>query len=391
MFSVSSSSESSVLNSQQSVRTRALRDRNSKVDYNASTEFKKQLRGANMKRKCPVRTLDKSEHLTNFSDFDNYSLVVSDSPVETRTHRKAKEIMETSTPVSKRTRHHTSPLKDYPVDMPSPVSDTIDTPDSDRSCSTCMFNTPSVLSSQYSKDGSNYCSAHSSISDSRHLSRLSDRSNPMIILQRMSKNLIQNVLSGNPPRQLRSNTINHDLSASLFSTPGLLETSGKPVLLLSSLDKIRDKNLLNDVSDESSEDGDDSGEESEETDDEDSEVDEDEETDEEHSELSAIHEDSEGDCEESEDESSEETNSTVNGVDDESCNDVSSELLPTVNLERLSESLLMHHVIDRRRGKRARGRVCRNEPDEEVLDIVEQLEKSHIDDDSSTENQVKWS
>ncbi|KAL4232233.1 Serine/threonine-protein kinase haspin [Mactra antiquata] len=101
----SSEGSDSSLENQSSVQTRALRNRR-KIDYNDSANSKKQLRGTTAKRKRQVKVKldDKKEtSAVNFSDFDSYSFIVSNSPLcdgGNITHLKD---VETSTPVAKRT------------------------------------------------------------------------------------------------------------------------------------------------------------------------------------------------------------------------------------------------------------------------------------------------
>ena len=68
--------------------------------------MKKQLRGTTAKRKRAVKVKDDkcAGESVNFSEFDEYSLVISDSPVIEYNKPSRKELIETSTPVAKRTR-----------------------------------------------------------------------------------------------------------------------------------------------------------------------------------------------------------------------------------------------------------------------------------------------
>ena len=87
-------------------KRRPLRDRNKNIDYNDSANMKKQLRGTTAKRKRAVKTQNEKPtgDSVNFSEFDEYSLVISDSPVIDFKKPSRQELIETSTPVAKRTR-----------------------------------------------------------------------------------------------------------------------------------------------------------------------------------------------------------------------------------------------------------------------------------------------
>ena len=68
--------------------------------------MKKQLRGTTAKRKRAVKPQNEKPagDSVNFSEFDEYSLVISDSPVIDYKKPSRQELIETSTPVAKRTR-----------------------------------------------------------------------------------------------------------------------------------------------------------------------------------------------------------------------------------------------------------------------------------------------
>lgn len=344
----------------------------------------------------------------NFSDFDNYSLVISDSPVVSSKPSNELDMIETSTPVAKRTRCKTSPLQPMSVtslahieDMPSPVSETMETPESVHSCS--IFNTPSLLSSLSSKDGSNFLEDRSSLTNKS--------GDPILQLQRLTDSLIVNVLSGNTANQPRNNINNY--SASLFSTPEM--PRNKLSFLTGNLVQKRnqhqqklpspvdqDSEHVSDHSyNETTHDEDDDENDTEEEEDYDSNKNESD------TDLSAINEDEE-DCSESEDgsESDGETDESDDSVYEES-ESVCEESLesdckmtrntakhvkksPVKNLERLSESLLMNHVIDRRKKCRKTGQrtVTAEDNDDEadMSDIVDRLEMSHLDSRDSDSN-----
>lgn len=144
-----------------------LRDRKNKIDYNVSANFKRQLKGAMSKRKRAVRTcatLKDKDAVMNFSDFENYSLCISDSPlVECGNPKSDTQAIDTntSTPVAKRTRHKNDKdmglkkLNEVDIshieNVASPLTNDECTPESSHSCS--VFNSPSLVSS----DNSNKC------------------------------------------------------------------------------------------------------------------------------------------------------------------------------------------------------------------------------------------
>jgi hypothetical protein len=108
ILSVSSTTDNS-LGSERICKTRALRDSTRRIDYNNnSANLEKQLHETTAKQKSAVKQInnrkERKELSVNFSDFDN--LVVSDfPPVEIRNKDSNLLSVDTSTPVSKKTRH----------------------------------------------------------------------------------------------------------------------------------------------------------------------------------------------------------------------------------------------------------------------------------------------
>ena len=414
VFSISSSSESSLL----AENRPALRDRNKHIDYNDSANMQKQLRGATMKRKRPVRIctqhLQDKELSVNFSDFDNYSLVISDSP---DCKGQSRETMETSTPLAKRTRA-TKTLKVGDLShidiVESPVSDTgyssVQTPESGHSQS--VFDTPSVVSSLASHMDSNRV-GQSSLDDGRI---------PTVQLQKLSDSFISSAKTGSAKSNCaisRLNPASHfDNSASLFSSPG--DTRAKLSRATKLLEAVRCGQLLsNDDSHPGNQTGEgesiahrvlrssrkvrrsikhvnDSVEETseEEVSDEEyvSEDDEDEEDEEFHSaecevaDLSAIEEGSDlaseedgtSDSEAVDDDDNSEHCDDNSGDDSESGSDSCGRLRRHRDpLQRLSESLSQNHVVDRPRRKNRLKQS--SEKNDTVDDITDLLELSHID------------
>ena len=149
---------------------RALRDRNKKVDYNDSANLKKQLKGTTAKRKRAVKTNNAkiASESVNFSEFDEYSLVISDSPVDKNNKQTRQDLIETSTPVAKRTRCkentfdriRNSDLSNIEaVSSPVPnISYSVCTPASSLpgglTCSASEISAPSIISDHNSNSGS---------------------------------------------------------------------------------------------------------------------------------------------------------------------------------------------------------------------------------------------
>lgn len=399
---VSSSTDSSlVLENIQN--TRALRNRNHKLDYNDSAYLKKQLPvgGATAKRKR-TRNIAKpcKETSVNFSDFDSYCLVISDSPSVAVTARDKLTSIETSTPVAKRTRR-TDALADKMkvtdishIEMiQSPSSDvgntTVNTPESINLQSS--FNTPSVLSSVCSED-------------SLDLSRKTGKTGSVNTMQRLQQNIFSAISGGIKPisaesltRKLPSANRVFNLSDSLFSPPnGNVERNIS--LWTENLMQVRCAHLYNSdslleedsryVADKSNfikqdkEDIDEVEEESDTSEDDDVQNESNE------GDLSAIDEDDEVTEDETEDDEDEgtdlesESENNVNathsdseytGFNESRSIQINLTRKATVNLQRLSESLLNNHVNSRR----TRNMVGQN--NSEVDSLSECLSKSHID------------
>ncbi|XP_045188775.2 uncharacterized protein LOC123546503 [Mercenaria mercenaria] len=418
IFTISSSTDCSI-GSEKTRKTRALRDRNQKIDYNDSANLKKQLRGVTAKRKRAVRTCNNSkachELSVNFSDFDNYSLVISDSPpVDVKKGNNKVLSVETSTPVAKRTRRKDAADDNMKVTdishieiVPSPGTDAdytdINTPESVHSQS--LFNTPSVLSSNCSEDASSW---------SKRTDKSSNGMKPLtcvasIELQKLRESFISSVLSEGVRANLAESRMKQvtpqsqafNNSESLFS-PADRNLEKNVSLLTERLKQVRCGQLYNDsVTEENSDVTDnDSGEESDENscteEDTDESESEDNETNDDVSrdgDLSAIHED---------EEASDDKSDGENDIDEDSDTDTDSENNETEsdseqesdsgrrvtrnqdknsksNLDRLSESLLMNHVNRRRTTKSTRVR----QSDSDIDDLAECLDNSHIDSSGS--------
>ncbi|XP_052261104.1 dentin sialophosphoprotein-like [Dreissena polymorpha] len=411
-FSISSSSSHSPC-SESGQRRPALRDRNKQVDYNDSANLKKQLRGATVKRKRPVKTTGK-EHMKediNFSDFDNYSLVISDSPVD-GVKPVSRLSVETSTPLAKRTRRakniQVTDLSHIEA-FDSPVLDTgyssVQTPESGHSAS--IFNTPSLCSSV----GSRNCSSPAIKSGNIRQTR----ANCLIQLHKLSHvSLSYSGSSKSHATQSRLNCVNSNIidnSASLFSSPGLPRFTR----VTAKLQKLQNSEIFPDgesnesdqsegeeevSSDESSDLAESKEEDEFEEDvlDEEDEIDESEEEGEDQSddltELSAIHEGEELTDEEDSNESEQisipndqsNTSQQFVRVTRNTCkkNTNNKAMEPSVDFEKLSESLLSNHINERRVKRKTRRKVV---ADKESVDEISQLmEQSYIKEscDSNT-------
>lgn len=209
-FSSGSSTDVS-LETDKKVRRRALRDRNNKIDYNDSANLKKQLRGTTAKRKRAVKVNNDKDAVesVNFSEFDEYSLVISDSPVVKNDKSSRQEMIETSTPVAKRTRGQESTFDKIRNSDLSHI-EVVTSPFPDGSYSVCTpasslrnvlsvssISTPSVISSLLSSD---QYSDNISTNDCRGISKSSPEigtpENAVVHLEKLRESFILKHVSG---------------------------------------------------------------------------------------------------------------------------------------------------------------------------------------------------
>ncbi|XP_060596119.1 uncharacterized protein LOC132750191 [Ruditapes philippinarum] len=423
ILSVSSSTDKS-LGSERISKTRALRDRNQKIDYNDSANLNKQLRGATAKRKRAVKQINNrkecNEMSVNFSDFDNYSLVVSDSPpVDIRNIDSNLLSVETSTPVAKRTRQKDAADNNMQVTDISHI-EMVSSPENDASVSeVCspesahshsLFNTPSVLSSNCSEELSNWSKkTGDSVNGALKLSCAS------VKLSKLRESFISKALSGGVKSNLDGSHVHSTKANSRFNNS---ESLFSPVdrnleknlsLLTENFKKVRCRQLYNDsVTEDASNVTENKVDSDEEMDEEEIEIEDDTEENEEDSEtegdsgdsegeenetnnytkdgdLSAIHEDEEVSEVDSGSESDIENSDTAESESDEEESECgrritrNQEKNSKSNLERLSESLLMNHVNRRRTTRATKVIQC----DEDIDDLAELLDESHIDSSES--------
>ena len=216
-----------------------MRDRNNKVDYNDSANLKKQLKGTTAKRKRAVKTNKKNQNeasSVNFSEFEDYSLVViSDSPAG-ESGKQARNNIETSTPVAKRTRCQENTFEkirnsdlSHIETVSSPMSEisySVYTPASSLQpgFTSSNLSTPSILSSVALSDH-NSNSASKIQLDSCSNSRVKSLTpeNAVVQVERLRQSFILKHVSG---RRKPSNVISReDVSLRLQSLANSLSNS----------------------------------------------------------------------------------------------------------------------------------------------------------------------
>ena len=218
---------------------RALRDRNNKVDYNDSANLKKQLKGTTAKRKRAVKTNKKNQNdasSVNFSEFEDYSLVViSDSPAG-ESGKQARNNIETSTPVAKRTRCQENTFEkirnsdlSHIETVSSPMSEisySVYTPASSLQpgFTSSNLSTPSILSSvALSNHNSNSASKIELDSCSNSRVKSLTPENAVVQVERLRQSFILKHVSG---RRKASNVISpEDVSLRLQSLANSLSNS----------------------------------------------------------------------------------------------------------------------------------------------------------------------
>ena len=216
-----------------------MRDRNNKVDYNDSANLKKQLKGTTAKRKRTVKANKKNQNeasSVNFSEFEDYSLVViSDSPAG-ESGKQARNNIETSTPVAKRTRCQENTFEkirnsdlSHIETVSSPMSEisySVYTPASSLQpgFTSSNLSTPSILSSVALSDH-NSNSASKIELDSCSNSRVKSLTpeNAVVQVERLRQSFILKHVSG---RRKASNVISpEDVSLRLQSLADSLSNS----------------------------------------------------------------------------------------------------------------------------------------------------------------------
>ena len=216
-----------------------MRDRNNKVDYNDSANLKKQLKGTTAKRKRAVKANKKNQNeasSVNFSEFEDYSLVViSDSPAG-ESGKQARNNIETSTPVAKRTRCQENTFEkirnsdlSHIETVPSPMSEisySVYTPASSLQpgFTSSNLSTPSILSSVALSDhNSNSVSKIELDSCSNSRVKSLTPENAIVQVERLRQSFILKHVSG---RRKASNVISpEDVSLRLQSLANSLSNS----------------------------------------------------------------------------------------------------------------------------------------------------------------------